>query len=163
MGCTMQNNLVIRNGRLKDAEKSLPVWNQFMDYHKRISTMDSEMTDNAGEIWVKYFQRHVRSRRRKAIVAEQDGEIAGFLLGEIQKRPPIFTNSYQGFIDSIGVLESKRNQGIGALMLDAFAEWAREKELPYVLLNVVVENEIAKRLYERQGFKTILLAQRKIL
>jgi ribosomal protein S18 acetylase RimI-like enzyme len=159
----MQNDLLIRNGRLKDAAKTLPVWDEFMDYHKRISAMDSEMNDKAGEMWVKYFKRHVRSRIRKAIIAEQDGEIIGFLLGEIQKRPPVFTTSHQGFADSIGVLKSKRNQGIGALMLDSFTEWAREKGLPYILLNVVVENEIAQRLYEKQGFRTMLLVQRKLL
>jgi ribosomal protein S18 acetylase RimI-like enzyme len=159
----MQNNLVIRNGRLKDAAKTLPVWDEFMDYHKKISTMDFEMTNKAEEMWVKYFERHVRSRIRKAIVAEQDGEIVGFLLGEIQKRPPIFTTSRQGYVDSIGVRENKRNLGIGALMLNSFAEWARGKGTPYMLLNVAVENDIARGLYEKQGFKTIMLVQRKLL
>jgi ribosomal protein S18 acetylase RimI-like enzyme len=149
----MQNNIVIRSGRLKDAAKALPVWDEFMDFHKRISAMDFEMVNKAREMWVKYFERHVRSRIRKAIVAEQDGEIIGFLLGEIQKRPPIFATSHRGYVDSIGVLESKRKQGIATLMLDSFAEWADGKGMLYILLNVAVENDIAGRLYEKQGFK----------
>jgi ribosomal protein S18 acetylase RimI-like enzyme len=159
----MQNDLVIRNGRIKDAAKTLPVWDEFMVYHKRISTMDFEMVNKAREMWVKYFERHVRSRIRKAIVAEQDGKIVGFLLGEIQKRPPIFTTAHQGYVDNIGVIENKRNQGIGALMLDSFVEWAKGKGLPYILLNVAVENDIAQGLYRKQGFKTMMLVQRKLL
>jgi ribosomal protein S18 acetylase RimI-like enzyme len=160
----MQNGLVvIRNGRLKDSLKSVRVWYEFMDYHKRVSAMDNEMVDKAGEMWVQYFERHVRSPIRKALIAEQGGEVIGFLLGEIQKRPPIFKASYQAFLDSIGVVESKRNQGIGGLMLDHFAKWASEKGAPCIMLNVVVENTAAIRLYEKHGFKTMILAQRKLL
>jgi ribosomal protein S18 acetylase RimI-like enzyme len=160
----MQNGrVVIRDGRLKDRLKAVRIWHEFMDYHKRISSMDNEMVDKAGEMWMQYFERHVRSRMRKALIAEQDGEVTGFLLGEIQKRPPIFKASHQAFVDSIGVAESKRNQGVGGLMLDCFAKWAREKGAPCIMLNVVVENAPAIRLYEKHGFKTMILSQRKLL
>jgi len=160
----MQNGLaVIRDGRLKDRLKAVRVWHEFMDYHKRISAMDNEIVDKAGEMWMQYFERHVRSPKRKAVIAEQDGEVIGFLLGEIQKRPPIFKTSYQAYIDSIGVVESRRNQGIGGLMLDYFAEWASGKGAPYAMLHVVVENSAAIRFYEQHGFKTVLLEQRKLL
>jgi ribosomal protein S18 acetylase RimI-like enzyme len=159
----MQDNVVIRDGRVKDSEAVLPVWTEFMEYHKKISALDFEMLDQAWEMWKKYYERHVRSRLRKAIVAEQDGDIVGFLLGEIQKRPPIFTTSRQAYVDSIGVLESKRNQGIGTRMLRAFEKWAKEKGMPYIMLNVVVENVPAIACYEKNGFKTGILSQRKLL
>jgi ribosomal protein S18 acetylase RimI-like enzyme len=159
----MGNSIVIREGRIRDAEKTLPIWDQFMEYHKRISGFDFEMVENAGEMWVKYFIRHVRSRIRKAIVAERDGEIVGFLLGEIQKRPPIFVSSRQGYVGSIGVLERYRSQGIGSRLLDAFSKWARGKAMPYVMLNVAVENDAARHLYKKLGFQPMMLSQRKLL
>jgi len=61
------------------------------------------------------------------------------------------------------VVESRRNQGIGGMMIDQFAKWAREKGAPFIMLNVVVENASAQRLYEKLGFKTTILAQRKLL
>jgi len=160
----MQNGVVvIRNGRLKDRLKAVRVWHEFMDHHKRISAMDHEMVDTAGRMWMQYFEQYVRSPKRKALIAEQDGEVIGFLLGEIQKRPPIFKSSDQAFLDSICVVENRRNQGIGGLMLDSFSKWAREKGVPHIMLNVVVENTAAIRLYEKHGFKTMILSQRKLL
>ena len=159
----MENNIVIRDGRIKDAENTLPVWNQFMEYHRRISAFDFEMVDNANEIWVKYFKRHVRSRIRKSIVAERNGEIVGFLLGEIQKRPPVFISAREAYVDSIGVLECYRRQGIGTMMLDAFAKWARERAMPYIMLSVAVENDAAMHLYEKHDFHPMMLSQRKLL
>jgi ribosomal protein S18 acetylase RimI-like enzyme len=160
----MHSGLVaIRNGRLKDRFKALRVWHEFMDYHRRISAMDNELVDKAGELWMQYFERHVRSPKRKALIAEQDGQVIGFLLGEIQKRPPIFRAPYQAYVDSIGVVESKRNQGIGGLMMDCFAMWASEKGAPYIMLHVVIENAAAIRFYEKHGYKAMGLSQRKLL
>jgi ribosomal protein S18 acetylase RimI-like enzyme len=66
-------------------------------------------------------------------------------------------------VDSIGVLEARRNQGIGTLMLNLFAEWAKTKGAPYIMLNVAVENDSAIRVYEKNGFKTMMLYQRKLI
>ena len=159
----METKFLVRDGCVKDGEKTLLVWDEFMDFHKGISALDFNMVDKAREMWMKYFEKHVRSRIRKAIVAEYDGRIVGFLLGSIEKRPPIFTTSHQAYVDSIGVSESKRNQGIGGLMLDAFVKWAKGKKMPYVMLNVAVENDSAIRFYENRGFKSMMLSQRKLL
>jgi ribosomal protein S18 acetylase RimI-like enzyme len=159
----MKDVLVVRNGCVKDGEKVLQVWDEFMDYHKGISALDFNMVKNARKMWIKYFEKHVRSRIRNAIVAECNGRIVGFLLGTIEKRPPIFTTPHQAYIDSIGVLKSKRNHGVGGMMMDAFMKWAKEKKLPYVMLNVAVENEMAIRFYKKRGFKTMMLSQRKLL
>ena len=43
----MANGVVIRNGRLKDGVRTLPVWDGFLEYHRRISAMDFEMVDAA--------------------------------------------------------------------------------------------------------------------
>ena len=155
--------VVVRDGRIKDIQKALGIWHEFMDHHKRISALDNETVDDASGMWVHYFERHVRSPRRKAVIAEQDGDVIGFLLGEIQKRPPIFKTQHQAFVDSIGVAESKRNQGIGGLMLDYFEKWAKQKGLPCVMLNVVVENANAIRFYATHGYRTMILSERKLL
>jgi ribosomal protein S18 acetylase RimI-like enzyme len=159
----MGNSIVIREGRIKDAEKTLPIWDQFMEFHRRISAFDFQMVDSAREMWVKYFKRYVRSRIRTAVVAELNGEIVGFLIGEIQKRPPVFVSLRQAYVDSIGVLERYRSQGIGSMMLEAFTEWSKERGMPYIMLFVAVENDAARHLYEKHGFRPMMLSQRKLL
>jgi len=99
-----------------------------LEYHQRISAIDLNLRDDAAENWRKFFEKHVRSTIRKAIVAEREGQIVGFLIGSIEKRPPCFTTLYQAFVDTVAVAENSRNQGIGARMMNAFAEWAKAKE-----------------------------------
>jgi ribosomal protein S18 acetylase RimI-like enzyme len=159
----MADGVIIRNARIKDARETIPIWHGFIEYHRRISTMDMNLREDAGESWRKYFERHVRSGIRKAIVAESNGKIVGFLLGSIEKRPPCFTTLCQAYVDTVAVVENCRNQGIGSKMMNAFAEWAKAKGMPFIMLNVAAENSPAIHLYQRLGYKTMILSQRKLL
>lgn len=55
-------------------------------------------------------------------------------------------------IVSITVLEGMRNRGIGAAVLALVIADARERGVGCVRLSVQVDNEAARRLYERLGF-----------
>jgi len=35
--------------------------------------------------------------------------------------------------------------------------------MPYIMLNVVVENDAAKHFYEKHGFRPMMLSERKLL
>ncbi len=84
----MLDGLIVRNARIKDSKNALRVWDEFIAYHKQITTMDFEMVDGAREMWRKYFETHVRSPNRKAIVAEQAGEWSAFFWGRSRKDLP---------------------------------------------------------------------------
>lgn len=159
----MGNQATIRNGRIKDKNQVLVLWQEMTDYHIEMSSIDFEMNDDAPKLFMKFFENNVRSRNKKAIVAEEDGRIIGYLLGAIQKRPPVFKTTHQAFITDAAVTENKRKSGVGTKMLKVFKAWAKEKGMMYIALSVAFENEIGKKFWNKQGFKTILLSQRKML
>lgn len=55
-------------------------------------------------------------------------------------------------VHDIAVLEDHRGQGVGARLLEAGEAWAREQGLARMSLEVLEENP-ARRLYEREGFE----------
>ena len=59
------------------------------------------------------------------------------------------------YIEHLAVLPGKRRQGIGKQLMEFAESQARAKDLKRVTLNVEIENEGARRLYERLGFQTI--------
>jgi len=56
-------------------------------------------------------------------------------------------------IQSVRVIEALQGQGIGSRLLDLCESLVREQKHPQVSLAVAVDNEGAKRLYERHGFR----------
>ena len=81
-----------------------------------------------------------------AFVAEVDGIIAGFALYYIRY------STWKGqrmYLEDILVTEHMRNRGIGAMLLDALIEEAKEKKLHGISWQVLDWNENAIRFYER--------------
>lgn len=88
------------------------------------------------------------------IVAEKDNNIAGFLLIQSLQTPPyncVVQHKY-AFITDIIVDDQYQKLGIGSALLQVAKQWAEERQLDYVELNVLVENSGAIALYEKQGF-----------
>jgi len=75
-------------------------------------------------------------------------------LGDFNKVMPLISNE-EYYIEHLAVLPEKRGQGIGKQLIEFAENQARAKGLKRVTLSVEVENEGARRLYERLGFQTI--------
>ncbi|WP_455392617.1 N-acetyltransferase family protein [[Eubacterium] cellulosolvens] len=159
----MLKNIIIRPGRLRDKEQVVELWKELMEYHVQISSIDYEMVKDAPNLFMKFFENNVRSRNKKALVAEEDGEIIGYMLGAIQKRPLLFKTTHQAFITDAAVKRETRNQGVGTKLLESFAAWARERGMKYISLSVVPENESGIKFWQKQGFEIVMFSQRKML
>lgn len=56
----------------------------------------------------------------------------------------------------MGVDRNHRRQGIGRLLMETAFEWAkREAKLEFIDLQVLSQNQAAKRLYEKSGFRMV--------
>ncbi len=58
----------------------------------------------------------------------------------------------QLLMDGIAVKEDNRGQGIGKLLFSELEQFARDKNLSSIKLDVIDENPKAKKLYKRIGF-----------
>lgn len=157
------NRVKIRNGRIKDKEQIGKLWQEFIDFHIKITGREIDLVDNAQDKFLDWFGKNVRSRTKKAIIAEYEDEIIGYLMGGIQERPDIFKYKYMGFIFDIMVTEKWRNEGIGSILIKEFLKWTKEKDLHHVDLYVVPENEKALKFYNKHDFKTLLYSMRNEL
>ncbi len=60
----------------------------------------------------------------------------------------------QGFVAYMAVDPQQRRFGVGSALLAAAEDEARRRGLPYMALMVTEENEAARRLYRRSGYRT---------
>jgi GNAT superfamily N-acetyltransferase len=81
-----------------------------------------------------------------AFVAEVDGEVVGFALYYIR------FSTWKGqrmYLEDILVTEHMRNRGIGAMLMNALIQEAKEKQFHGISWQVLDWNENAIRFYER--------------
>jgi ribosomal protein S18 acetylase RimI-like enzyme len=108
---------------------------------------------------------------KNCVVAEHNGEVIGMLVafpmetepnpGEPERKDPVLApyselerpGSY--YVCGMALLPEHRGRGLGARMLGLAREEARRRGLAEMSLIVFEQNTVAKRLYERHGFREV--------
>lgn len=85
-----------------------------------VAAIDARITGIAKpDYWERAFRRYGGRDDRWFLVAEADGEVAGFILGE--RRAWEFGSPPCGWIFAIGVNPARRLQGIGTALFEAIS------------------------------------------
>ncbi len=81
------------------------------------------------------------------LVLRQFGKILGYV--------GVQTVLDEGYITNVAVLKCARRQGVAQKLLTALYEFAKEKGLRFLTLEVRHSNEAARALYEKCGYKPV--------
>lgn len=95
----------------------------------------------------------VANQSHITLIAQRDGTRLGFLL-LLDDLPDEVTLLPQAFVAYMAVEPAVRGEGVGTALLAAAENEATRRGLPYMALMVTEENEAARRLYERRGYRT---------
>lgn len=108
-----------------------------------------------------------------AVVAESGGQVAGMLLGyrladpydvgELNSYPQVVRPLIQlealvpgaWYVNAVAILEQYRGLGIGSVLMGEAERLARECDATRMSLIVAEENDGAKRLYEKLGYRVM--------
>jgi GNAT superfamily N-acetyltransferase len=83
------------------------------------------------------------------LLAEEAGELVGMV--QVNERFSTWDGRHYGYIEDFFVVEQRRGQGIGAVMLARIEELGRARGWVRLDLDVLAGND-ATRLYERAGY-----------
>ena len=91
---------------------------------------------------------------KHAFVAEQDGELLGFLTGYIVRYAgrPLHQPMIHFYVDTLGVTASARRRGIGKALMQAAERVGKEAGADRMTLGVWAFNRGARDFYEDFGF-----------
>ena len=115
---------------------------------------------NIDKLYRKYLEMCLDSKNYLFLVAEKKGKLAGYAIGEIQARSPVFKINKNGYINDVFVDEEFRKLGIAKMFLSELKKWFKDKNVKYVELSVHVKNEIGKKTWEKFEFDTYEIKKR---
>jgi GNAT superfamily N-acetyltransferase len=91
------------------------------------------------------------------LVAEQRGEIVGYVYAAVEPLSWKDLRDECGFIHDLLVTDAARGQGGGEGLLNAAIQWLQERGMPRVVLGTAAQNVGARRLFERRGFRPTMV------
>ena len=112
-----------------------------------------------------FIKSMINSLNSDYIVIEDDDKIVGYALIEERVSPykdyEAFVEDRFAFIYEFFILPEYRNKGYGRKILDEAMQWAKNRGLTDIELNVLSNNYSARAFYERMGFDEFQLKLRK--
>lgn len=134
-------SLKIRKARIRDL-------NKIVEYYGPVG--DSP-TDHFSSV-----QRLRQLDLEQLLVAEQDGQFAGFLYHFIHKKPWFDPNvDRYASIQELHVLSEFRNRGIATSLLKTALSEIRRKGIKTVYVDTGEDNEVALHIYRKEGFRDL--------
>lgn len=111
-----------------------------------------------GERSNEFFQSVFESADQDILVAEEDGKILGFSHVMIleQKKVACLKPETLVYIQDLDVLESRRSQGIGTLLMKASKRYGKEHGVDFIRTQVFPQNIDGMRFYEKNGFREMM-------
>ena len=149
----------IRKAKLKDIKQTADYGVSLLKYHYDFDPYFAP-AKNVNDVYLKFFKRCIYSKNRHLLVAEENGKIIGYAIGELGSRPPVFKIRKIGFISDIFVEKEFRKLGIAKQFLLELNKWFKSKKLKHIEMTVHAKNEIAKKAWAKYGFEDYMIKQR---
>jgi ribosomal protein S18 acetylase RimI-like enzyme len=157
---TNHKQIEIRTADERDLEQIIKLWHELMnETHDPFFTLKP----NAEEIEHKFLKDCISSNDSIVYVAVESGNVFGYVLCTINKRPPFYVVEDTGLISAIYVQKDKRHQGVGKALVTQAMHWFKKKGLKNVEVAVLVENEKGVEFWNKLGFETYLIRERKFI
>lgn len=110
---------------------------------------DSYLSDEYRDHELKY----IVARSKIFLVAEDNGQVIGYVNGYINKKSEIYYKEPVAYLDCLCVDKTARKRGIGKKLIDEFCNVVKKKGARYVKLNAFENNIPAVSLYKKEGFE----------
>jgi GNAT superfamily N-acetyltransferase len=112
---------------------------------------------DAAEGYAWFLGRQLKDNDVVIYVAEQDGEVIGYVYAGLE---PISWKELRdecGFIHDVVVDERGRRTGTATALIEKAIEWLREQGAPRVMLWTAEKNAGAQQLFAKRGFRRTMI------
>lgn len=105
----------------------------------------------------------IKSSEAEVLVAVKDDQLVGSGYAKLLDAKPYQKYEKYAYLGFMYVKPAYRGQGINKLILQKLINWAKNRNISEVRLQVYDENTIAKNAYQKIGFKPNLLEMRMVI
>ena len=148
--------MIIRNAISTDVDSILELWKELMHFHSALDPV-FEMSDSADEKFRLFLIQNINSPLNKIVkVAEEEGNIVGYMMGTIKQNPPVFKINQCGEIIDACVTANHRRRQIGESLFVEMKKWFSEQGITRIDVSAAAKNVISTRFWQKMGFQPYL-------
>ena len=136
---------VFDNKTAKECEKLLT--KLIIDEKKYDNSIDDNVTIS------NYFINVIKDKKNILLCYKDNNIVKGFIFLK-----PVKNNDLEGYlIDGLFVLEEFRRLGIASQLIKEAVSLTKKNNYKYIAMNVLYNNDVARKLYKSLGFNEFIL------
>jgi GNAT superfamily N-acetyltransferase len=150
--------LLIRRAEPRDAASLGELGISLMRTHYAFDQqrfLEPTQADAAG--YAQFLESQLGDDDAIVMIAEQQGRIVGYVYAALEPLSWKDLRDECGFIHDLLVTDAASGKGVGEGLLNAAIQWLRDRGMPRVVLGTAAQNERARRLFERRGFRPTMI------
>ena len=155
----LMSDIVIRKASAADLPAITALWYEMMNYHLARDRRFA-ITHDASTIfsnWVKGLMED--PEQAYLALAEEKNSVIGYILGQIEQLPPVYSIRTVGVIRDLSVLQGARHHGVGTQMFQHSLGWFKNRGVGAIWVRIPTENKAAHKVWETNGltpFTTVM-------
>ena len=142
----------VREATQHDIDRVVELWAEMVDFHARYDPRYLRK-DGSDDGFAGHLHSHLDDADYLLLVAEIDGEVVGFLNGELLEYAPCFEHRSHGFIDNLAVSPQWQRTGLGTALLERGMAWFSAKGVSTVEGKVLLSNPLAMGFWQKTDFE----------
>ncbi len=107
---------------------------------------------NPEQCYSRWLTSRAGDPRSVFLVADHDGKLVAFLIGQVEQEIPIYRLKEFGFIHDLWVEENYRNEGLGRQLVTLAIERFKAAGVTQIRLDTAAANDPARKLFLSCGF-----------
>ena len=145
--------LTIRKYELEDIDYIAEMQKLMNEYHIQYDNEYYKPAVNASHEFAAYLRKKIDDESFHILIAEYGGNAAGYVMGWLEKRPPIYENQNTAYLSNIFVKEEFRNSGIGKKLYQEMEKWYVRNKVDFIEIKADARNTETLNKFRNSGFK----------
>lgn len=152
--------VAIRSLEEDDIDGVCELWQELAQMREEI-TETRILNEDAPDYFFGYATGLLQRRDSLCLVADDDGELVGYLIATKQRRPPIYHHTRVAYLSDAYIQKSHRRKGIMKQFAQELEAWAQREGVTAIDVQVFQNNEMARDIYRHLGFSDYRTLLRK--
>jgi len=158
------DKVTIRPATPADAPVIARFWESLVAFHQALDSDLPIAAPNGAGRYTKHLLQYLDDPQTRALVAEADGRVVGYVLGMIvDLLPDVFAQEPGGFLADIYVDSAYRRRGIGGALVAALQAWFHEQGVTHFDWHVAAHNPDALAFWHSIGGREVMIRMRATL
>jgi len=159
---TRHVRIEIREATEDDLDDIVDLWELLVEHHQAYSEHFKLARDGRRK-WAAYLEEKFTEKSTKLIVADEDGELVGFMLCLMSSGRPVFSEKNVGVVSDAYVVKHRRKKGVMREMLVVALRWFHKNKIRAAEVSVSAANLEARTAWAQLGFKPLMVRKRLLL